>query len=177
MIQLHSKRLLLRELGPDDVTDRYVGWLNDPVVNRFLEIRHVPQTRTSTHAFVQSFTERADDFLFGLFRNGEDHIGNIRLGPIDRQYRRAVIGLMIGDTASHGQGYGSEAIGAVCRWAIEELGLHKLEAGCYAGNVGSLKAFEKVGFQVEGRLRHHWRLDGEPEDHICMGLIATEWGR
>lgn len=175
MIQLNSKRLQLRELVPDDVTRRYVDWLNDPEINRYLEVRHFPQTMTSTLAFVQSMKEKDDDYLFGVFRDGDEHIGNIRLGPVDRLYRRAVIGLMIGDRAAHGQGYGSEAINTVCLWAFHELRLHKLEAGCYAANVGSLRAFEKVGFKVEGRLRHHWWCNGEPEDQVCLGLIESEF--
>ena len=175
MIQLNSKRLQLRELVPDDVTARYVDWLNDPAINRYLEVRHVPQTLMSTRAFVQSVKENGDDYLFGLFCDEAGHIGNIRLGPVDRLYKRAVLGLMIGEPGSHGQGYGAEAIRTVCRWAFQDLRLHKLEAGCYAANMGSLRAFERVGFRVEGRLRHHWWLNGEPEDQMCLGLISTEF--
>jgi len=34
---LVSKRLVLRQLTLEDVSEKYVGWLNDPDVNRFLE--------------------------------------------------------------------------------------------------------------------------------------------
>jgi len=174
-MQLDSERVSLRELSVEDVTERYVSWLNDPLINRYLEVRHVPQTLESTRTFVQTLSECAIDYLFGIFVDDNDHIGNIRLGPIDNLYSRAFIGLMIGEVKCQGLGYGSEAISIACRWAFEKLKLHKVEAGCYASNVGSLRAFEKVGFTREGRLRHHWRLDGKPEDQICLGLIETEF--
>lgn len=38
-------------------------------------------------------------------------------------------------------------------WSFRELDLQKLNAGVYAGNIGSRRAFEKCGFELEGTLR------------------------
>ena len=175
MIQIDAGPLLLRELTPDDVSRQYVAWLNDPAINRYLEVRHQPQSVASTREFVQAISRRDDDFLFGMFLNQNEHIGNIRLGPVDQRYRRALIGLLIGDSNHHGRGFATHAIAGLCRWAFSELKLHKLEAGCYSSNQGSKRAFEKVGFQVEGRLREHWLVEGAPEDHLSLGLLASEF--
>jgi len=43
-MEIRSPRLLLRTLQADDCYAIYVDWLNDPVVNRFLETRFLPQS-------------------------------------------------------------------------------------------------------------------------------------
>jgi RimJ/RimL family protein N-acetyltransferase len=52
--------------------------------------------------------------------------------------------------------------------ACEELGLRKLTAGCYASNVGSVRAFCKAGFAVEGCRKAHFMLDGRTEDLLLL---------
>ena len=39
-IKIDYKKIVLKQLEPKDVSDAYVKWLNDPEVNKFLEIRH-----------------------------------------------------------------------------------------------------------------------------------------
>ena len=36
-IVLKSDTLILKELEPDNVTNKYVNWLNDPEVNQYLD--------------------------------------------------------------------------------------------------------------------------------------------
>lgn len=162
---LVTKRLVLRELSPEDVSKQYVAWLNDPQINRFLESRFSTQSRESICQFVDSMAASETDILFGIFlAEDERHIGNIRLGPIDPPHRRGAIGLLIGDKLQWGKGYAAEAIDAVAGYALGALDLHKVFAGYYAGNLGSRKAFRKAGFHEEGRLRDHWFCDGAWQD-------------
>lgn len=56
-------RFALRPLDETGVTDRYVAWLNDPDVNRFVEARFTPQAHDSVRAFVRSFDGAADRYL------------------------------------------------------------------------------------------------------------------
>ena len=39
-----GKTYSLSPLTQDDITEEYIAWLNDPIVNKFLEVRHVNQT-------------------------------------------------------------------------------------------------------------------------------------
>ena len=47
---LQSSRLLLRALEPEDLNNTYLGWLNDPAVNRYLETRFLPQSLETLQA-------------------------------------------------------------------------------------------------------------------------------
>lgn len=159
-------------LTPAAVSDAYVGWLGDPEINRFLESRFAPYSRAGVEAYVAGMLASERDLFLGIndVALGR-HVGNIKLGPIERAHGLGEIGIMIGDRAAWGRGIGSAAIALVAGIARHELGLRKLSAGCYAGNVGSRRAFEKVGFAVEAVRPAHYLLDGRPEDAVLLGLV------
>lgn len=173
---LTGELVALRPLTADDVTERYVAWLNDPEINRFLETRHERQTLDSVSAFVAAVSESADSWLFAICRRPDGaHIGNIKLGPTKPRHSLADVSLFIGERDAQGQGFGREAIALVARFAFETLALQKLSAGFYADNHASLRAFDKVGFRQEGLRRKHYLLDGKPSDIIELGLCADDW--
>lgn len=173
-IQLKLGDVELFGLEPEHVTDDYVSWLNDPLVNRYLESRFARHTLESTRRFVQSILDSEDSILFGIrYAPSGRHVGNIKLGPIDWHHRRAELGLLIGDRACWGRGIASAAIELATNHAFGPLGLLKVTAGCYASNVGSRRAFEKAAFVVEGIRRRHFLLNGAPEDAVLMARWAA----
>ena len=173
---LAAVEIHLRELGPDDVTERYLAWLNDPEVKRYLETRHRRQDLEAIRAFVAHVNASEDEHLFGICLTADGrHIGNIKLGPIKANHSLADVSLFTGERDCWGQGYASEAIRLVSAFAIEELGLSKLAAGFYAPNEASISAFAKAGFSREGLRRKHYLLDGEPCDIVEMGLTAEDY--
>jgi len=152
-------------LVPELVTSAYVGWLNDPEINRFLESRFVVQDLAGVRKFVAMQLADPKALFLGIRSVALDrHVGNIKLGPIDRQHGLAEVGIMIGDRGAWGRGIGTDAIQVVAQIAQHELGLRKLTAGCYGSNVGSARAFHKAGFEIEGTRPAHFLLDGRPED-------------
>jgi ribosomal-protein-alanine N-acetyltransferase len=151
VIELHSKRLSFRELQPADVTQEYIGWLNDSKINQYLETRFYPQNEISVRDFIERQLNSPDDFLFRIsLLSNDQHIGNIKLGPLNHHHATAQLSLLIGEPSMHRKGYATESIARVTRWGFEQRGLHRIEAGCYANNLASLRAFLKVGYSVEG---------------------------
>jgi RimJ/RimL family protein N-acetyltransferase len=156
-------------LEPAQVSDAYVAWLNDPAVSRFLESRFAVHDLASTRAFVQQALDDQKVLFLGIrSRALGRHVGNIKLGPIDRRHGLGEVGIMIGDRGAWGRGVASAAIACLAEIARAELGLRKLTAGCYASNEGSKRAFEKAGFAVEGRRPAHFLLEGRPEDRLLL---------
>ena len=101
---LQSFRLLLRALEPGDLNATYLGWLNDPAVNRYLETRFLPQTLEALQAYWQAHRDDPASpwFAICLAADGR-HIGNIKLGPIQWLHRRADLSLFIGDRGCWGR--------------------------------------------------------------------------
>ena len=159
-------------LLPEHVTDSYVSWLNAPEINRYLESRFVTHTVESTRAFVASVLASPNSLFLGIKSHQLcRHVGNIKLGPIDPHHETGDIGILIGDKAAWGKGMATSAIETVCEIARNRLNLRKLTACCCASNAGSQRAFEKVGFVVEGVRRAQYLLDGVPEDQVLMGRV------
>lgn len=161
-------------LTPEHVGDEYVGWLNDPEIRRYLESRFAQHDHASTEAFVAAMLASPKDLMFGIrSRSLDRHVGNIKLGPIDRNHGSGEIGLMIGDRGAWGRGIASTAIAIVSDIAFAELGLRRVTAGCYASNIGSQRAFERAGFTIECVRPSHFLLDGKPEDFVLMARMSA----
>jgi len=162
----------LFQLLPSHVKQYYVDWLNDPMVNRYLESRFAFQDLDAVKRFVLSQLDSPNSILFGIrSRRLGRHVGNIKLGPIDLNHGLGEVGLLIGDRTAWGMGIATEAITCIGLIAEAELGLRKLIAGCYASNVGSAKAFVNAGFREEARRADHFLLDGKPEDLVLLAKL------
>ena len=173
MVSLESDRLQLRELASTDVTNNYVSWLNDAEINQYLESRFCKYKHEDVKQFVEDSRCCLHTVLFGIFvKKNMKHIGNIKIGPINLNHKRASIGILIGDKNEWGNGYASEAIQLVTEFGFEELSLMKITAGCYESNKGSKKAFEKSGYEVEGFFKSHVETQYGREGSWQLGIIS-----
>lgn len=169
---LEGNRIYLREVRLSDVNANYHVWMNDPEVMQYMESRFTAHSIESIQSFVEMMLNDKDYlFLAIVVKERDRHIGNIKLGPINRTHSFADIGILIGEKDCWGKGYGTEAIRLLTSYAFTTLKLHKLTAGCYDVNKGSENAFKKVGFVVEGVRKQHRLYDGKYVDSILFGLI------
>ncbi len=171
---IHTARLALRSLSSGDITQDYCNWLNDPTINQFLEARFTRHSIESLQNYVEAMNASPADLLMGIFEKGQ-HIGNVKIGPIDPHHQHGSIGLLIGNRSAWGKGYATEVVRAVTQYAIQNLNLYKMVAGCYSSNIASYKAFIKAGYAEESRLKEYWVLDGHREDHLQLGITAVQW--
>jgi RimJ/RimL family protein N-acetyltransferase len=168
--------IYLREVRESDVNEYYYNWLCDPEINQFLETRYFPHSQENIREFVKSMDGNSNEILLAICDSDtHKHIGNIKLGPINWIHRYADISLLVGDKSYWGKGIATEAIRLVTEFAFYSLNLHKVKAGCYAMNIGSRKAFEKVGFVLEGELKKQWILNGEFQNQLCLGLCVEDY--
>ena len=168
-----AELLELRILQPEDVTSVYVDWMNDRDVVRFTEQRHVRHDMAEIASFVAQKLVSPTDYLFGIFLAGT-HVGNIKLGPVDKLSKVASISYIVGNRSVWGRGIATRAIAAIVRFAFDELGLEKITAGSYAENTGSIRALEKNGFRREGCQRAQTVLDDKRIDVVIFGLLRGE---
>jgi RimJ/RimL family protein N-acetyltransferase len=173
---LTGDRITLDTLNPDGPLSHYVDWLNDTEINRFLESRFATHTTENIAAFIRRNNESDDSLLLGITLNMDArHVGNIKLGPINAHHRRGDVGLLIGDRSVWGRGIATEAIKLITHHAIGRLNLHKVCAGVYGANTGSMKAFEKAGYVRAANIRDHWRLDDGWTDHVLYEAVSGAW--
>ena len=168
IIYCEGPRLYLRSVKISDATKQYVTWLNSMTVNRFLESRFVKYDIKNLKEYITTTSNKPNVvFLAIILKKNEKHIGNIKI-DIDWHHNLGTVGIMIGDTDSWGQGYGSEAIEIISKFAFKRLRLHKLISYIYANNTGSIMAFLKAGFFQEAVLKKHILYDGQYIDRLLL---------
>jgi [ribosomal protein S5]-alanine N-acetyltransferase len=173
-ISLTTDRFLLRRLRDEDVTEVYVGWLNDPEINRFLEVRWRTQTLDSVRQYVASH-DNQDGFVFGIFTRPEGrHIGNYSL-KVDANNRVATLGVIIGDQDYWGQAVVLETRARVLDFVFAELAVDKVSGGCYQTNTHAIFNYKRQGWQLDG-IRKSDRIDGERRvDVVNFAMFKEQW--
>ena len=115
-------------------------------------------------------------FYFTLRMRSDDRlIGFARLHWIEWSNGTGFVQLGIGDPKDRGQGYGSEALGLLLRFAFDELNLYRLTAIIPEYNAVALHVFSKAGFIEEVRRRQSVNRDGRRWDLIHLGILQEEW--
>lgn len=176
MTIIKTDRLYLRPLTALDASQTYADWLNDASINSYLETRHTVHTVASCKEFIESCNSNEAEQLFGVFLKEYDtHIGNAKLGAIHKEYSRAQLSLFIGDKSQWGKGFATEIVCALTKFGFAELGLDRIEAGCYEDNLASLRVFLKVGYTLEGFLRSHFVHQGRRTGCFWLAILKDEF--
>lgn len=175
---INTERLVLKDIGPDDVTPDYVNWLNDVETNKFLEIRLIKHNLESVRQFcVEKLKHPETSMHFGIFlKHPVTLIGTITLPHINLYHQFADISFVVGHPSAKNKGFATEALSGVIHYIFNHTSVVKLYAGHYDGHVASHNVLKKVGFEIEGRIRKKLvRFDGKRVDHIYMGLLKEEY--
>ena len=173
-VELRTKRFLLRSLRQEDVTEAYVGWLNDPEVNRYLEVRFKPQTMESVRAYVGGHDDRTR-FLLGIFVEGlARHVGNYSL-VVEPEHARGTLGVMIGDRAWWGEGAVLETREAVLDFCFDRLEMEKVSGACYASNRAAIYNYQRQGWLPDGVRKGHAICEGRRVDVIPFAMFRDVW--
>lgn len=136
--------------------------------------------RTTSPDDVAAFIDRSlvrfaqrDGFEGGLRWHGR-LVGGLGVHNVDRDDGSGEIGYWLAQSAQ-GQGLMTRAVAALVRHLFEEEGFVRVEIRCDPDNVRSCAVPERLGFQLEGRLRRAGLLRGRPFDHAVYGLLDDEW--
>jgi [ribosomal protein S5]-alanine N-acetyltransferase len=101
---------------------------------------------------------------------GEINMTSVQRGP----YQNAYVGYWI-DEAAAGHAYVPEAFAVLCRFAFDELGLHRLQASIIPRNAPSHRVMAKLGLRSEGTAVRYLEINGVWEDHVRYAITSEEW--
>ena len=165
-----TERLMLRPLAEQDVDARYLAWFADDEVTRWLEARNIAHEEAVAFMRVGEETGRYRVFAICDKATGL-HIGNIKFGDIQFEHGVSDLVTVIGDRSYWGRGYATEAIRLGNTLAFASPGLRKLSGAIYSENIGSIKAYVRAGWIVEGVLRGHLVRDGRIQDRVLVSCF------
>ena len=171
-----GKKLILRPLKISDYSDKYLGWLNDPDVNSYLETRFEKQNKNLIENFLKKIQQSDNSILFGIFlKKNNLHIGNIKIGPINWNHLSSDVSYFIGDKKFWGKGLATGAVKLVTNFAFRKLNLNKCTAGVYSGNIPSKKVLENAGYKMEAILKSHLKNKNDWQDRLLYGALQKEF--
>ncbi len=102
-------------------------------------------------------------------------IGQCALFRLDEVAQTCELGIAIGDKSYWGRGYGSDAIRTLLEYAFRLRNIRKVSLTVNGTNTRAIHAYQKCGFQEEGRLREHVWSNGAYVDLVQMGILRREW--
>lgn len=100
-------------------------------------------------------------------------IGGCSLEQIETRARTAALGIWIG-RPFWDRGYGTDTVRTLCRFGFRHMNLQRIELNVFATNPRGRRAYEKVGFVLEGTRRRSGFIGGRHVDAFLMGLLADE---
>lgn len=74
-----------------------------------------------------------------------------------------------------GKGLMPEAVSALIQYGFQNYNLRKIELVTYDYNKQSQRVAEKLGFQLEARLRQRKQVENTYHDQLIFGLLKKEW--
>lgn len=170
-----KKKIFLKELNyKKDVTENYVQWMNNYDVVKHTKQKNKKHTIKNIAKFVKEKQKSKTEFLYGIYLKNDkkrEHIGNIKLGPINFTHRNGNISYLIGKKDYWGKGYATQAISEVIKMAKNKFKLKKLQASFDGINIGSKIVLEKNNFKQEGVLKSHTLFQGKRYNKYWYGLV------
>jgi RimJ/RimL family protein N-acetyltransferase len=165
-------------LRPFELADApaVVEWFSRHEVRRTTR-QYLPLSLQKEEALLKQPDTDRDMRLAIIAREDERLVGACGLHRIDIRARHSEIGLVIGDPADWGRGFGSEAMRLVIGYGFRELNLNRIWLEVHEDNPAAIHLYEKLGFRREGTLRQHAFREGRYLDCHVMSVLAVEWPR
>jgi RimJ/RimL family protein N-acetyltransferase len=154
----------LAEAAADPLIRRYLPALSASILGGSLLLRQLGTAQRGR-----------DRIAFAIAAAAEpaELLGGITLWGVDRGAGCGTVSYWVAAPA-RGRGVVTRALRLLAGWALDELGLKRLEVFVEPDNIGSLRAAERCGFVRERLLRSHLEHQGLRRDAILMVLLATE---
>ncbi|MGA7476743.1 MAG: GNAT family protein [Thermoplasmata archaeon] len=176
-LSLLTPRLALRLPRLPDVP-RLLRYGNDPLVFGSLDTRHAHYKRSQVLEWAkrsgEAWTKGKTFDLVITVREQGTFAGYVGLEVRDRDNGHGRIGYWLARPYWH-QGYGSEAVSAVCEVAFTRLQLHRIDAEVFDFNARSMTLLRRLGFKREGRTREILHRNGRWHDGVAFGLLAKDF--
>jgi len=170
-------RLTVEE--PQVLAENIARWARDSEFIRLTESEPAsPRTPKGTLKWIEKEQEQQPPkiYIFGIRTlDGDRLIGEAGLFGIRWAHGECLLSIGLGDRQDWGKSYGTDAMRVILRYAFTELNLQRVSLDVYAYNPRAIRAYEKIGFVHEGRMRNCLNREEKRWDKIYMGILREEW--
>jgi len=173
---LHTERLLLRQLAQDDLEFIYQHF-KDAQVSQYL-LDEAPVADYDQAQAIIDFYLKADPKTYNrwvlVLKSDSMVIGTCGFHKWSKDNHRVEIGYDL-SPACWGQGYMGEAMRAAIDNGFTRMNVNRIEAVVHHDNQRSLQLLERLGFKREGLMRDYYFFEGHYHDHWLLSLLRRDW--
>jgi RimJ/RimL family protein N-acetyltransferase len=151
-------------------------WYRDPEIARLTRYQTRPMSQAEVERFFQVRMLAPDALAYSSIELPSKRlIGFTTFSSLDADNGSVMFHITIGERDAWGRGLGTEATQLMLHHAFDRLGLHRVGLSVFSYNSRAIRAYEKAGFRIEGRLREAIQRQGTYFDEVQMGILAEEW--
>lgn len=176
--QLRSERLTFTLIAPSDLED--IHELHSlPETDEFNTLG-IPESIEQTKAILESWIadsrhELTPAYTFSIrSRETDAFIGLVALKCGKPKFCIGEIWYKL-HLQHWRKGFATEAVNKILSFGFQEMGLHRIEAGCAVANTASAMVLEKVGMLKEGRKRKVLPLKSGWSDNYEYAILEEDW--
>ena len=172
--ELEEESIFFKPLSTSDMQEIH-SYASDENVSRFIGWR-LMQTLDETCEYIKEMMNRetAGTHLYAsiVLKSTQAIIGTAMIFNFDREAKHAEIGYVF-HREHWNKGYGTQAVKLMTNFSFESLNLNKLHARVVDTNMGSFRVLEKNGFEIEGRFKDYYFIDGVYYDGLFFGILQS----
>lgn len=173
---IETRRLVLRPLALSDAPAIY-AYQSDAEVYRYLSADPPTSADVVAEPIGRWLALPAEDrrpCWVIVLREIDCIVGTISFNQLDRKNASGQLGFDVA-REQWGKGIGTEAVRAVISHGFDTMGLNRITAYCWEGNMASQRVMEKAGMTYEGTLRQPRYAKGAYRDMRLYSVLASEW--
>lgn len=162
-LDINDARQIHKYASDEDVS-RFIGWNL---------MKTLDETRNHINLMLKRESEGTHLYASVVLKSTQEVIGTVMIFNFDQEANKAEVGYVF-DKGHWGKGYGTESVALITDFAFNSLCLHKLYANVVNENIGSARILQKNGYELEGRLKDHYFIEGKYYDALLFGKIQTK---
>lgn len=174
--ELETERLLLRKITAGDAAAIYAYGSDAEVAKYVMWDRH--ETLADSEGFVQFVLQKyamGDVAPWGIvYKETGALIGTIDFVSWQPAQRVAEIGYVV-SRDYWGQGIVTEAAAKLVEFGFTQMDVVRIQARCFAQNIGSARVMEKVGMSYEGTMRQSIFSKGAHQDVKMYAILRDDY--
>jgi RimJ/RimL family protein N-acetyltransferase len=172
---LRGERVVLIPVEQENIPT-LAKWLNDDAVTYYMFYGQRPFNLEQVTEEIRRHVLSSNDVVFIIEEQSSGKpVGFAGLHDLHPTARKAELRILIGEKAAWSQGYGTEATELLTFYGFDRLNLNRVWLGVTAENERAVRAYERAGYVVEGRLRQDIYRNSRYYDSIRMAILREEY--
>lgn len=174
---IETKRLVLRKLVIADAEDIFTNWASLEDTTHYLPwgpSKSIEQVKVRLQNWINLYADNTF-FQWGIeLKSSKELIGIINLHEVDVNNQSAETSYILAKKYWN-KGFMTEALQAVLNFGFENIGLNRISAEYFGGNISSEKVMVKNNLKYEGVAKEKYLKKGISYDAIQYALTKKEW--